>query len=110
MAFREKNSTKRNCVYCGKEFWTYGKKFVKYCSPECYIHARFYSASPIPYYNLYGPSGILYLLKKLQGDDSLSDKDFRYMVKLLVMELGEMIKPLDQIRMADDDGVGDHLF
>lgn len=40
----------------------------------------------------------------------MSDKDFRYMVKLLVMELGEMIKPLDQIRMADDDGVGDHLF
>lgn len=104
MAFREKNRTKRNCVYCGKEFWTHGKKFVKYCSPECYIQARFYSATPIPYDALHGPSGILYLLKKLEGDDSLSDKDFRYTVKLLVMELEEMIKPLDQIRMADDDG------
>lgn len=104
MAHREKNKTKRNCEYCGKEFWTYGKKFVKYCSSECYIQARFYSATPIPYDALHGPSGILYLLKKLEGDDSLSDKDFRYMVKLLIMELEEMIKPLDQIRMADDDG------
>ena len=104
MANREKNKTKRNCVVCGKEFWTYGKRFVKYCSSECYVQARFYSASPIPYDALHGPSGILYLLKKLDADDSLSDKDFRYTVKILISELEEMVKPLDQIRMAEDDG------
>ena len=104
VANREKSKTKRNCVVCGKEFWTYGKKFVKYCSSECYVQARFYSASPIPYDALHGPSGILYLLKKLDADDSLSDKDFRYTVKILISELEEMVKPLDQIRMAEDDG------
>ena len=104
MANRERSKTKWTRVVRGKALSTYGKKFVKYCSSECYVQARFYSASPIPYDALHGPSGILYLLKKLDADDSLSEKDFRYTVKILISELEEMVKPLDQIRMAEDDG------
>ena len=42
--------------------------------------------------------------KRRNADDSLPDKDFRYTVKILISELEEMVKPLDQIRMAEDDG------
>lgn len=35
---------KLTCVYCGKDYQSYGNKDRKYCSHECYIRDRFWRA------------------------------------------------------------------
>jgi endogenous inhibitor of DNA gyrase (YacG/DUF329 family) len=43
-AIQKKESAyyEKTCIYCGKEFKTYGNKNRKYCSHDCYIHDRFW--------------------------------------------------------------------
>ena len=85
--YRKQQSCEMTCAYCGKTFMTHRKKTAKYCSPECFYQDRFHTSkknvncSPAEEIR-----SLVSILKNIQDDSDISDKDFRKLIRMITKE------------------------